>query len=88
MIQAWIAALLLMPVLVPAQTHAEAAPSDLFAEAAGLYDRGDFEAATRLYDRLLTDAPRDVVKFADLPTPPEGAEISRIDVVVRVRRRD
>ena len=34
----------------------------------------------------LTDAPRDAVAFARVPAPPEGAEISRIDVVVRVRR--
>ena len=34
----------------------------------------------------LTDAPRDAVAFARVPEPPEGAEISRIDVVVRVRR--
>jgi Fur family iron response transcriptional regulator len=36
----------------------------------------------------LTDAPRDSVKFARLPEPPEGSEISRVDVVVRVRRTD
>lgn len=34
----------------------------------------------------LTDAPRDAVAFAKVPEPPDGAEISRIDVVVRVRR--
>ena len=36
----------------------------------------------------LTDAPRDSVRFARLPEPPEGSEISRVDVVVRVRRTD
>jgi Fur family iron response transcriptional regulator len=36
----------------------------------------------------LTDAPRDAVAFAKVPDAPEGAEISRIDVVVRVRRTD
>ncbi len=34
----------------------------------------------------LTDAPRDAVAFARVPEAPEGAEISRIDVVVRVRK--
>ena len=34
----------------------------------------------------LTDAPRDAVAFSKLPEAPEDAEISRIDVVVRVRR--
>lgn len=33
----------------------------------------------------LTDAPRDAVAFAKVPEAPEGAEIARIDVVVRVR---
>ena len=33
----------------------------------------------------LTDAPRDAVAFARVPEAPDGAEISRIDVVVRVR---
>ncbi len=34
----------------------------------------------------LTDAPRDAVAFSKLPEAPEDAEISRIDVVVRVRK--
>ncbi len=34
----------------------------------------------------LTDAPSGAVTFATLPEAPEGAEISRVDVVVRVRR--
>ena len=34
----------------------------------------------------LTDAPSGAVAFARLPEAPEGAEISRIDVVVRVRK--
>ena len=33
----------------------------------------------------LTDAPQGAVAFAKVPEAPEGAEISRIDVVVRVR---
>lgn len=34
----------------------------------------------------LTDAPRGTVAFNQVPDAPEGAEITRIDVVVRVRR--
>lgn len=34
----------------------------------------------------LTDAPADAIEFARLPEPPEGAEISHIDVVIRLRR--
>lgn len=34
----------------------------------------------------LTDVPGDAVSFDRLPAPPEGAEISKIDVVIRVRR--
>ena len=37
-------------------------------------------------DGTLTDAPRDAVAFSKLPEAPEGAEISRVDVVLRVRR--
>lgn len=36
----------------------------------------------------LTDAPQGAVAFAKLPDPPEGAEIARVDVVLRVRRKD
>ena len=35
----------------------------------------------------LTDAPADSVEFARLPDAPEGTEISKVDVVIRVRRR-
>lgn len=34
----------------------------------------------------VTDAPADAVAFAHLPDAPEGTEISRVDVVIRVRR--
>jgi len=37
-------------------------------------------------ENRLTDAPVDAVKFAKMPTAPEGAEIDRVDVVIRVRR--
>lgn len=37
-------------------------------------------------DGTLSDAPIDAVKFANVPQAPEGAEISRVDVVIRVRR--
>lgn len=33
----------------------------------------------------LSDAPSDAVTFAQLPDAPDGAEISRVDVVIRVR---
>ncbi len=35
----------------------------------------------------LTDAPAEQLKFARLPKAPEGAEISKVDVVIRLRRR-
>jgi Fur family iron response transcriptional regulator len=35
----------------------------------------------------LTDAPSGEVAFSRLPEPPEGAEIARVDVVIRLRRR-
>ncbi|MEL6793396.1 MAG: iron response transcriptional regulator IrrA [Pseudomonadota bacterium] len=35
----------------------------------------------------LTDAPAESVRFADLPDAPEGMEISKIDVVIRLRKR-
>jgi Fur family iron response transcriptional regulator len=34
----------------------------------------------------VVDMPEDCVSIANLPSPPEGMEISRIDVVVRVRK--
>jgi len=37
-------------------------------------------------DGTLTDAPADAVKFAQLPEPPEGAEIAKIDLVIRLRK--
>lgn len=38
-------------------------------------------------DGRLTDAPVDSVAFASLPEPPAGMGISKIDVVIRLRRR-
>ncbi len=37
-------------------------------------------------DGRLSDAPRDSVRFEHLPEPPEGAEIAKIDVVIRLRQ--
>jgi Fur family iron response transcriptional regulator len=37
-------------------------------------------------DGRLTDAPNDAVVLAGLPLIPEGAELDRIDVVIRLRR--
>jgi Fur family iron response transcriptional regulator len=34
----------------------------------------------------LTDAPAEELKIARLPSPPEGAEIVSVDVVIRLRR--
>lgn len=34
----------------------------------------------------LTDAPKDDLRFTGLPAAPEGMEISRVDVVIRLRR--
>ncbi|MEM0991264.1 MAG: iron response transcriptional regulator IrrA [Pseudomonadota bacterium] len=39
-------------------------------------------------DGHLTDAPSGTVSFSSLPEAPEGAEISRVDVVVKLRRTD
>ena len=39
-------------------------------------------------DGLLTDAPADQLKIAQLPQLPEGAELSRVDVVIRLRKGD
>ena len=38
-------------------------------------------------DGSLSDAPVDAVAFSKVPEAPEGAEIARVDVVIRVRRR-
>lgn len=35
----------------------------------------------------LTDAPKDQMRIARLPEAPDGAEIARVDVVIRLRRR-
>ena len=37
-------------------------------------------------DNELYDFPSDDVKIAGLPSPPEGTKVSRVDVIVRVRR--
>ncbi|NEX47390.1 iron response transcriptional regulator IrrA [Pseudotabrizicola algicola] len=34
----------------------------------------------------LTDAPKDQLEISGLPDAPEGTEISRVDVVIRLRR--
>ena len=38
-------------------------------------------------DRSLTDAPSEQLKIVGLPDAPEGAEISKVDVVIRLRRK-
>ncbi|KPA20162.1 Peroxide-responsive repressor PerR [Shimia sp. SK013] len=37
-------------------------------------------------DRKLTDAPAEQLQIARLPDVPEGAEIAKVDVVIRLRR--
>ncbi|MEO1552184.1 MAG: iron response transcriptional regulator IrrA [Pseudomonadota bacterium] len=37
-------------------------------------------------DATITDAPTGAVRLESLPTPPEGTEISKVDVVIRLRR--
>jgi Fur family iron response transcriptional regulator len=38
-------------------------------------------------ENMLTDIPEDSIDVANLPEPPEGMEITRVDVVVRLRRK-
>ncbi len=38
-------------------------------------------------DNSVVDIPYDKVQFGQLPEPPEGMEISKIDVIVRLRRK-
>ncbi|MEC9105116.1 MAG: transcriptional repressor, partial [Pseudomonadota bacterium] len=38
-------------------------------------------------DGHLTDAPDDQLKIVALPEIPEGAELAKVDVVIRLRRR-
>lgn len=38
-------------------------------------------------ENRLSDAPADQLEIARLPAAPEGAEISKVDVVIRLRRR-
>ena len=38
-------------------------------------------------DHQLTDAPGEDLKMMGLPAAPDGTEISRVDVVIRLRRR-
>ena len=37
---------------------------------------------------ILTDAPKDSLSFASLPPIPEHMEITKVDVVIRMRRRE
>lgn len=34
----------------------------------------------------LTDAPTEELQIARLPTPPDGTEVARVDVVIRLKR--
>lgn len=37
--------------------------------------------------QILTDLPKELIDFSRLPDPPEGMEIERVDVVIRLRRK-
>ena len=37
-------------------------------------------------DRELTDAPKEQLKIAGLPDAPDGTEIAKVDVVIRLRK--
>lgn len=37
-------------------------------------------------ENLLSDAPAEELEIARIPAPPAGAEISRVDVIIRVRK--
>ncbi|MBW0157695.1 transcriptional repressor [Sinorhodobacter sp. B57] len=37
-------------------------------------------------ENLLSDAPAEELELARIPAPPEGAEITRVDVIIRVRK--
>ncbi|MCI4680049.1 transcriptional repressor [Rhodoblastus acidophilus] len=36
---------------------------------------------------MLTDLPKELIDFTRLPEPPEGMEIARVDVMIRLRRK-
>lgn len=36
---------------------------------------------------ILTDAPKEELELARIPEPPAGTEVSRVDVVIRLRRK-
>jgi Fur family transcriptional regulator, iron response regulator len=36
---------------------------------------------------MLTDLPKELIDFSRLPDPPEGWEIARVDVMIRLRRK-
>ncbi|SHG50301.1 Fur family transcriptional regulator Irr [Cognatishimia maritima] len=38
-------------------------------------------------DRTLVDAPSDQLRIVALPEVPQGAEVSKVDVVIRLRRK-
>lgn len=39
-------------------------------------------------DGHLSDAPADQLKIAALPEPPQGAEIAKVDVIIRLRKSE
>ena len=56
----------------------------------GLLREGVVEAGRSYFDTntgALTDIPGDEIAIGDLPPPPPGAEIERVDLVIRIRSR-
>ena len=39
-------------------------------------------------DGLMADAPTDSIAISRLPAPPDGSEITGVDIVIRLRRKD
>lgn len=39
-------------------------------------------------DGTLSDAPKDQLQISNLPEAPDGMEVSKVDVVIRLRRKD
>ena len=48
---------------------------------------GDHHHFYREDDGMLLDIEHDHIRVSELPTPPDGCRIDRVDVVVRVRKR-
>lgn len=64
--------------------------AEITVDAARSYFDTDVSDHAHFYweeDGRLTDAPHGSVHFDRLPEPPPGAELARVDVVIRLRRK-